>query len=231
MDLTLINGLRKQARVTVAEQAYTEIRQLLMTGSISPGEKVTLRGLASALNISPMPVRDAVSKLVAEGALQMLPNRTLQVPKPTLQAFREIVKIRCCLEGFAALEAAQHISEAELNKVRSIAEEYESLAKRAPFDAFLTIETNRRLHFSVYQAAGMPQLVGMIENIWLQISPLFSLSMNNQKRTVENWESFRHHRDLVAALTAGNGEGAREAIVSDITDAARFIEKTGQLEN
>ncbi|KAG1244152.1 hypothetical protein G6F65_021971 [Rhizopus arrhizus] len=85
MDNSILEGLLdKQERVTVADQIYQQTRQLLMSGAVPPGEKITLRGLAAALNTSPMPVREAVNKLVAEGALEMLPSRGLRVPKPSL---------------------------------------------------------------------------------------------------------------------------------------------------
>ncbi|KAG0755593.1 hypothetical protein G6F22_020562 [Rhizopus arrhizus] len=85
MDNSILEGLLdKQERVTVADQIYQQTRQLLMSGAVPPGEKITLRGLAAALNTSPMPVREAVNKLVAEGALEMLPSRGRRVPNPSL---------------------------------------------------------------------------------------------------------------------------------------------------
>ena len=80
MDNSILEGLLdKQERVTVADQIYQQTRQLLMSGAVPPGEKITLRGLAAALNTSPMPVREAVNKLVAEGALEMLPLSLIHI--------------------------------------------------------------------------------------------------------------------------------------------------------
>ena len=62
MDNSILEGLLdKQERITVADQIYQKTRQLLMSGAVPPGEKVTLRGLAAVLNTSPMPVREAVN--------------------------------------------------------------------------------------------------------------------------------------------------------------------------
>ncbi|MBD9475341.1 GntR family transcriptional regulator [Achromobacter sp. ACM01] len=232
MDNSTLEGLlEKQERVTVADQIYQRTRELLMSGAVPPGEKVTLRGLASVLNTSPMPVREAVNKLVAEGALEMLPSRGLRVPKPGLTKFREIVRIRCCMEGFAAAEAAQIMTDATVARIQRYADEFDKLGHQRKIDTLKTIEANRNLHFTLYEAAGMPLLVTMIENIWLQIAPLFSLSMGSKDRKSESWESFSHHAALLDALKHRDGEAARAAIVADISDAALYIEKTGNLAN
>ncbi|MBP6018087.1 MAG: GntR family transcriptional regulator [Burkholderiaceae bacterium] len=231
MDSLLVGHLKKQERITVADQIYTDIRQLLMSGTLPPGEKITLRGLAKVLETSPMPVREAVNKLVAEGALEMLPNRTLCVPKPTLSKFKEIVRIRCCLEGFAAAEASKIILDETIEKIEAYAYEFDQLGHELNIDTAKTIEANRKLHFCLYEAAQMPLLLGMIENIWLQISPLFSLSMSSELRKSGTWESFRHHDSLLEALKDRNTEKVRKAIIADISDAALFIEKTGNLPN
>ncbi|WP_052097519.1 GntR family transcriptional regulator [Achromobacter sp. RTa] len=232
MDNSILEGLLdKQERITVADQIYQKTRELLMSGAVPPGEKVTLRGLAAVLNTSPMPVREAVNKLVAEGALEMLPSRGLRVPKPGLTKFREIVRIRCCMEGFAAAEAAKIMTDETVARIRHHADEFDRLGHKAKIDSLKTIEANRNLHFTLYEAAGMPLLVGMIENIWLQIAPLFSLSMGSKDRNSESWESFRHHAALLDALERRDAEGARAAIVADISDAALYIEKTGNLAN
>jgi DNA-binding GntR family transcriptional regulator len=64
-------------RRTLADRVYDDIKSMLIQGTAAPGERLTLRGMAEALGTSPMPVRDAVSRLVAESALEILPNRTV----------------------------------------------------------------------------------------------------------------------------------------------------------
>lgn len=226
MDSLLVGHLKKQERITVADQIYLDIRKLLMSGTLPPGEKVTLRALAKALNTSPMPVREAVNKLVTEGALEMQPNRTIRVPKPTLKKFKEIVRIRCCLEGFAAEEACKIISKEAIEEIEFYSDTFDRLGHEKIIDTEKTIEANRNLHFCLYKAADMPILLGMIENIWLQISPLFSLSMSSELRQSQTWESFNHHANLLNALKGKKPKEAKKAIISDILDAALFIEKS-----
>jgi len=224
MTSVLEGLLERQERTTMADKVYEDIKRLLISGAIPPGERLTLRGLAKVLGTSPMPVRDAVTRLVNDGALDMLPNRGVRVFKPTLNQFREIVTLRCCLEGLAACEGAKRIWSSTLKRIEVSARAYERLGHQAKTDTPKLIELNREMHFQLYNASGMPMLVSLIDNIWTQIAPVFALSMNVKERTVDDWESFRHHERLLEALREKDGDAARDAVVNDIQDAAKFIE-------
>ncbi|HWL29560.1 MAG TPA: GntR family transcriptional regulator [Burkholderiaceae bacterium] len=229
MSSTLKDLLPRQERTTMADKVYLDIKRLLLSGAIPPGEKVTLRGLAQGIGTSPMPVRDAVTRLVIEGALDMLPNRGLRVFKPKLRQFHEIVKLRCCLEGFATEEAVALIDKETVNHIERFIHKFERLGHQKKMDMAAVIEANRDIHFTLYAAAGMPMLQTMIENIWTQIAPLFALSMSTKDRRSEKWESFDHHGRLLDALVARDGQAARDAVVADICDAAAYIESIANL--
>jgi DNA-binding GntR family transcriptional regulator len=76
-------GIASVETGTLGQRVYSGLRDFLMAGQLQPGQKLTLRELAAALNVSPMPVREAVRRLAAEGALEMLPNRRIRVPVVT----------------------------------------------------------------------------------------------------------------------------------------------------
>ncbi|NYT23742.1 GntR family transcriptional regulator [Alcaligenaceae bacterium] len=226
MNNVLEGALERRERTTMADKVYGDIRQLLITGAVPPGKRLTLRGLAEVLGTSPMPVRDAVARLVNDGALRMLPNRSVEVFKPTRCQFREIVTLRCCLEGLAAKEATCRLDDATLKRIAASARKYERAGHRKKVDTAAVIESNRELHFMLYNASGMSMLVGLIDNIWTRIAPMFALSMSVKQRTIETWESFGHHQRLIEALRARDVQGAHDAVVADIRDAADFIERS-----
>ena len=176
-----------------------------------------------------MPVRDAVRRLVSERALEMLPNRTLRVPTPSLAQFREIVAIRCSLEGLAAETAAAQLPSAALAEINRAKDRYEAIARAEVVSTVEMVEANRKLHFALYRESGMPVLVSIIEGLWVQVAPVFSLSMSTKVREVESMESFHHHLRLAAALECRDAAAARDAVVADIQDAAHFIEQAGVL--
>lgn len=85
-------------RESLQQQSYQALREALMKGRFMPGDTVSLRNLAQELGTSPMPVREAVQHLIAEGALVLRPNRTYAVPEMTREILAELKKLRVLLE-------------------------------------------------------------------------------------------------------------------------------------
>ncbi|MEA2851488.1 MAG: hypothetical protein QOE02_1507, partial [Rhodospirillaceae bacterium] len=92
---------------TLAQRAHRELRAALMRGDFLPGTALTLRGLAERLGTSIMPVREAVSRLAAEQALELQPNRAIVVPELSRREIDELWRIRCLIESDAAAIAAE----------------------------------------------------------------------------------------------------------------------------
>jgi len=83
------------------EQLYQNLRQALLSGRFQPGERLKIRDLADEWGTSPMPVRAALQRLVAEGALEGEPQRSLRVPVMTRERYLQILQVRQSLEGLA----------------------------------------------------------------------------------------------------------------------------------
>lgn len=164
MDPTLIADLstmRKIQHATLSERVYQDLCELIQAGQVRPGQKLTLKGLADALGTSPMPVREAVRQLAAEGALEILPNRAMRVPLMTKGKFRELLKIRLALEGLAIEHAARHIDAVGLEQVARLHDTLSVEMKRKRPNVDLVIRLNKQLHFAAYQGSGMPTLVDL----------------------------------------------------------------------
>jgi DNA-binding GntR family transcriptional regulator len=208
----------KLQRNTLNEEVYQQLKQALMSGRIAPGSTMTIRSLAKSFGISPMPVREALRRLVAEHVLVLLPNRSVSLPVFTRERFREVTRIRTSLEGLAAEEAAAVISAETIRYLAALNDEMElpGTSKRPDY----TVK-NRDFHFCLYQSSRLPTLVKIIESLWLQIGPL--LTIQQQQFASEGVVVQTHHRRLLKALKKRNGAEARDAIVSDIEDAAKVI--------
>ncbi len=217
-------------RTTAADNVYTKLRTLLLTGAMQPKQKLTLRALAEQFGTSIMPVRDAVRRLTAEGGLQMLPNRTIVVNAPSAAQFAEMIKIRCALEGLATENACRQITPAELHKLRHHAQRFDKEGHKPRPNPTLLARVNRELHFGVYRAARMPLLLEMIEGLWIQVAPAISSTLRHATRGITQWESFDHHNKLIESLTRRDAVRARQAVVADIRDTGTFILRSGALE-
>lgn len=213
---------------TLGERVTGELRALLIAGRLAPGEKLSLRRVAEALGVSMMPVREAVSRLAADKALEVLPGRAVRVPVLTLAQFRELTRIRLVVEGFAAEEATKVITDAQIAVVAQHEAAFLAAAKDPP-DPAAAVGANRDLHFSLYEAAGMPSLIEMISRLWLKAGPILNLDMRHEPKRLDGGSAVVAHAQLLAALRRRDPAAARQALVEDISAAAEHIERTARL--
>ncbi|MFM9976182.1 MAG: GntR family transcriptional regulator [Beijerinckiaceae bacterium] len=215
--------------LTLGDRVDAHLRQLLIGGRLAPGEKLSLRAVGLALGVSMMPAREAVSRLVAEHALEVAPNRTVRVPVMTLSHFRELTRVRIVVEGYAAAEAAQKAGKIALDTIAQYDTAFRRESEKHTPDLALAVALNKDLHFSVYAAADMPVLMQIIERLWLQIGPVLNLDLRGSPTRLREGAAKSWHRELVAGLADKNPERARAAIEGDITSAATAIESRGIL--
>src|SRR6202011_5603332 len=103
--LTLVEPLDRQ---TLGERAYARLADLLISGRLAAGGKPSLPAAAAGRGGSLLPGREAVSRLVADKALEVTPNRAVRVPLMSAEQFRDLTKVRIAIEGHAAAQAALH---------------------------------------------------------------------------------------------------------------------------
>jgi DNA-binding GntR family transcriptional regulator len=209
---------------TLSARVYQDLRELIMSGQLLPGERLTLAGMAAALGTSAMPVREAISKLAADEALEILPNKSVRVPVMTRSRFQELVVIRLVVEGLAVETAARHITGEQLQVLTALEQAFaQEIALPEP-DVNQIIQINKQLHFTAYAAAGMPTLSSLIEGLWLRIGPVLNLDLRNSaSRRRSDLPSVTAHHALVHALRAGDGVAAKAALARDIEGAAEVI--------
>ncbi len=157
---------------TLQKRVYDQLRASFLESRFMPGQTLTLRALAEMTGTSVQPVREALQRLCAEGALLWLPNTAFRVPEIDPVRYRELWEIRKLLEGHATRLAATRMQPADIALLRRINDEMRAAARRG--DAETTLKLNRDFHFTVYRAADSPVLVNLVEMIWMQVSPLFA---------------------------------------------------------
>lgn len=223
-------ALRKSgARETLGARVYRDLAGLLISGTLSPGDKVSLRTMAQRLGVSMQPVRQAVDRLVADQALEVLPNRAVRVPVISAGQFRELTAIRIVIEGLAVEKAAQCRSTKDIRALNTLNREFQGVSRGAGLDPLKAVRVNLELHFCAYRASGMPGLVAIIEGLWLRIGPVLNLDMRESPERLLRGTAGGYHTQMVEAIAAGNGRAARAALKGDIATAARFILGRGVL--
>src|SRR5215467_10884462 len=96
---------------TLSEAAYERVATSLMDGAYVPGDRVATRGLATDLGVSATPAREAMLRLVSEGALELKNARTIVVPTLTAARLKEIYCVRHALEPMAAEQAGENLAD------------------------------------------------------------------------------------------------------------------------
>jgi DNA-binding GntR family transcriptional regulator len=229
--MTAAQHLRPLKRQTLSADVYEQFKELLVNGRMMPGEQVSLRGMAEALGVSVMPVREAVQRLTAEQALELTPNRTLRVPQMSVSQFREITSIRKNLEGLAAATAAECLTEDDTRQIVLWHDSFIGEMENEVPDGARLISLNKELHFAIYRGARMPVMMQLIEALWLRIGPILNYDMRSGPLRVNQRTStaLTHHTSMVESIRRRDVEGARRALEADIQSAADFIISVGVL--
>lgn len=201
----------------------------MISGRLAPGEKLSLRAAADVLGVSIMPVREAVSRLVADKALEVAPNRAVRVPLMSTAQFRDLTKVRIAIEGHAAAQAAQHRDKDDLVSIARSEEAMRMESKSPAPDLPRAVELNKTFHFAVYEAAHSPILVEIIRVLWLKAGPVINLDLRANPERLAKGDAIRFHAGVRKAIAAGDSAAAQAGVAADISGAAEVILSRGGL--
>jgi len=196
---------------------YEELRRRMITGKIVPGVGLSTRGLALEMGVSQMPVRDALSRLAAEGAVAIRSKRKIEVPAMSAERFTDLLECRLMLEPKAAVLALPHITPARLKHLREVDAAIDAAMEHGDVVAYM--EGNFDFHFSLYRANERPTLNRLIEALWLQFGP-FMRVVYGRFGTANLVDQ---HRIALDAIEAKDAAALERAIASDIADGMGLI--------
>jgi DNA-binding GntR family transcriptional regulator len=203
---------------TLQDETYQTLRQWVTVGKFLPGERLKIKSLADALGVSEMPVRAALQRLAAEGALVNVPNCGVMVPRLTRIQFDDILQIRLLLEGEAAERGARHLADSERDRLLVLHEEMAGAIAAGDIKAYL--DANEHFHLMLYRACGSPLLLQLIETVWLQVGPI----SNQLHQDPHVWAQMNDaHDDIVAALQRRDAAAVRRGIEKDLFCAGQYL--------
>jgi DNA-binding GntR family transcriptional regulator len=217
--------LRELRHQALHDRVYEEIRRGLMGGQFEPGEKVSSRKLASALGTSDMPVRTAMSRLIAEGGLSRRPNGTVFVPTCSRRLYTEGMDLRIMLEGQATYLACGNLTEKDFAALESYSVVLDEAIRAKNVSRYL--EANQNLKFTIYNRCGSQMLLHTLRMLWLKIGPfLRSLAFGLDQLAATNF-----HEDAIRALRRGEAEAAAAAIRRDLTAGRDLLLATARFQD
>lgn len=214
----------KPKRGHVRDKIAARIREGLMIGAFIPGQVMSLRKLAAHFGTSPMPVRDALSQLVAANALEELPNRSVRVPRLTANRLKELFEVREAVEGMAARNACRNVTPALIRELESVNRALKAAIARR--DMLGSLSANQKFHFTLYRAAASEVLMPLIESLWLQSGPTMYCSFLAPEMP---WDASAHV-EVIEGLRDKDPAAVQRAIARDVKTAGRHLVQSGSFQ-
>jgi DNA-binding GntR family transcriptional regulator len=222
--IELTGALAPIERRTLHEIVYARLKKALLSGHLEPGRVITLRGLALDLGTSVMPVREAVGRLVSERAFELLPNRCIRIPQLSAEQADELWRLRIQLEGEAAGLAALRVTDAELERIRTLRDRARAHAEAG--EVHSTLDANDELQFCIYRASRSDLLVPLIETLRMRCAPHCTAGF--RRLILESppflAETIAYDFQMVAALERRDARAATLAKRRDLTRLRAWIE-------
>jgi DNA-binding GntR family transcriptional regulator len=208
---------------TLSIQVYEGLRQRLLSGGLYPGAKLSLRSLATGFGTSMQPVRDAVSSLVAEEALEITPARGIQVPALDRTVCDDIWLLRSLTEGEAAARFAQRAQEADFQALQGLTE-----AVRSAYRGGSVGEHMLAFHdwsFFIAERCGSAMLAALIRRLRVRNAPIIAFCLSVKVHEEPDFMEFSTHvmEELALAVHTRDPGRIRDLRRVDILTYQRYL--------
>lgn len=197
-------------KIPAHELTYDRLSEMILFGQLAPGQAVTIQGLVAELGVGMTPVREAIRRLTAEGALMPQGNRRVSLPRLTSPTLEQLAFARLALEPEIARRAVAGLAP---DRIAAIQDADRALdAAIAAGDVAGYLRGNHQFHFTLYDAAGTDVLLALVRTLWLRFGP--SLRVVCARYGAGDLPD--RHRESLAAMRAGDAAALAAAIRADI---------------
>lgn len=202
---------------TQQQQVYQALREQLISGRFTPGTNVSMRGISKTLGAGLMPVREAITRLVGERALEVQRNGRVCVPELNRHRFEELMQARLQLEPLCAKRALPFMAPEKIAEMEACDRRMNQSYVTGDVGAYM--RENYQFHFTLYRAGGSEILVPLLESVWMQFGPFVRsfFNMNEKSAIVDK------HRMALEAIRREDAEALGLAIQADILDAVHLL--------
>jgi len=201
---TRLSTPERLGRGLLSDQVYQVLRQRIVAGSLTPGQRLVESDIARQLGTSQAPAREAIKRLAHEGLVSSLPHRGNYVAEISAEEAREVRDVRVVLEEFAARQATVRLQPRTLWLLEESVDRMRAAAAGGDIGAFR--EADVTFHRDVCAASGN----SVLARLWRTIEPsLWGLHVVSNPLYGGDWVAMaERHADLVAALAAGDPDEA-----------------------
>jgi DNA-binding GntR family transcriptional regulator len=190
-----------QRRMTAQDAVLAALRSDILAGVLEPGDQIVQEALAERYGVSRVPLREALKTLESEGQVEYYPHRGYFVAQLSVADLLEVYRLRAILEAEAIRHAVPTLSDEDVAALADLLEEVDEAADRA--DVISMTSANRRFHFAIFDAAGLPRLSRLLRQLWEATDAyraLYYQSGPNRERVAQE------HARMLAALRARDAD-------------------------
>ena len=199
------------------EVTYARLRDMILFGHLAPGAPVTIQGLITDLGAGMTPVREAIRRLTAEGALLPQGNRRVAVPKLSAEMLDQVAYARLAVEPKLAELAAARLTPVQIDRLEAIDAAVTVAIAAGKLPDYLA--ANHAFHFAIYEAAEAPVLLDLARSLWLRAGPSLRAVIDRFGREVAP----DLHREALVALRNRDGKAFAAAIERDIQQGVEHV--------
>lgn len=217
---------QKKENKSLTSLIFDKIREDILNGRYTSGDKLVEIKLADELGVSRTPVREALKQLELDGLVDNIPNRGVVVKGISREDIGDILTIRLCIEGLVGHWAALRITDEEIKELDEIYDLMEFYTIKE--DVTKLFELNSKFHETLYQATKSRYLEGVLNDFQLFIKSARNSSLKSDGRI---HEALAEHKAILEALRIRDDKAAREALVTHITRSNNNIKRLMKLES
>lgn len=200
-------GLENKYR-TMQKIVYGTIKERILKGQYSPGQRLIANDLATELGVSRMPIREALQRLeAATGLVTLTPHKGAIVNETSEEDLVEVFLIRTVLEGLAARLACPNMKSSQIDKLVGINHKLSKLGHKGDEEDFL--ELNLEFHSHIWNAANSPRLIGMLRLLYDASRSYRYISIKLPGRLEE---IVQEHEEIIAALRKGDAGNVEKVV-------------------
>lgn len=198
------------------EATYRRLRDMVMFGELEPGQKVTIQGITRTLDAGMTPVREAIRRLTAEGALVLHENRRVSVPRLMPAQLDELAFARLALEPRLAALALARMDSAAIDTLEDLDNGIDAAIAAGDVRGYLA--GNYRFHFFLYEASGTSILLSITQTLWLRFGPSLRVVLTSGGSVGPD-----RHKDALVAMRNGDAAALSGAIEADIVQGVERV--------
>ncbi|NOE35052.1 FCD domain-containing protein [Ruegeria sp. HKCCD7318] len=202
------------------EQVYQTLRSQILFGELVPGQPVTIQGLTDSLGVGMTPVREAIRRLISDGALVFQGNRRVSVPLLTSDDIEQMIFARISIESELSRLATANLQADDIDHLERIDKQLDHMIADGDVGGYLRL--NQAFHESLYSHANAAILSDLAERLWLRFGP--SLRVVCGRFGTQSLPD--RHKDIISALRNGDAQKAAKATAQDIEQGMELISES-----